>query len=156
MSKLPGRCDDLLSLDTIENSIDADMTGATAFVVGLPDASEHRVTYLNCRYGVSGQSRKLEIQVSLYTTAPAATARIQPTIDDFEAQGASPAKVAVSGIPATILSGGSTEGYGPSVILAYGQRTVAVTFDPTAVPAAEVDKDLIALAALAVKRTSPA
>lgn len=156
MTKLPGDCDGLLSEDVIDAAISTDISGATAFVVGLPDTATKRVSYVNCRYGVSGQSRQLEIQVSLYQSAAAAAARIQPTVDDFTQHGASASKVVVAGIPGRILSGGTGEGYGPTVILAYGQRTVAVTFDPSAVPAAEVGKDLIALAALAVKRTSPA
>jgi hypothetical protein len=40
------------------------------------------------------------------------------------------------------------------VVLAVGQRTIAVTFRANAISAAEVTKDLMKLAALAAQRTS--
>jgi hypothetical protein len=155
MTKLPGRCENRLSDDRVEHAIGASFDGDTAFIVGLPDNATGRISYINCRYGVSGQSRQLEIQVSLYRTAAKAAARIRPTIDDFAHHSATATKTTVDGIPATVLDGGTGEGYGPTIVLAYGQRTLAVTFEPGAVSAARVARDLTALAALAVQRTGP-
>lgn len=156
MRKLPGTCDSLLPLGSIVNALGHKVPGRTAFVVGQPDSATGRVTYLNCRYGLSRKqpSPGVEIGVNLYRTAAKAAGRIQPTVDDYTQHGARAAQVQVEGLPATVLVGGAGAGYGPTIVLSAGQRTVVVTLRRAAVPAAGVVKDLVAVAALAVQRTS--
>jgi hypothetical protein len=133
------------------------VNGRTAFVVGLPDASIGRIGYINCQYGVpqgnSGVAR-VEIQVSLYRTAAKAAARIRPTVNDYAEHGARTHKTQVAGLPAVLLTGGSGTGYGPTALMAVGQRTVVVTLRPGAFAAASVPRVLVALAGLAARRTS--
>jgi hypothetical protein len=157
MGKLPGGCEKLLPAGAVIDALGSKVAGRTAFVVGVPDPTIGRVGYINCRYGVPKQqaaSPKVEIGVSLYRTAKKAAARLQPTIDDFTQHAAKAAKATVAGYPATLLTGGVGTGYGPTVVLALGQRTIAVSLSPHAFAAATVDRDLMALAALAARRTS--
>jgi hypothetical protein len=156
MSKLPGECDGLLPAGSVEDAIGGPVNGDTDFVVGLPDPSIARVGYINCQYGVTSKTAppKIEIQVSLYRTPAKAEARVQPTIDDYTQHGAQVTHTTVDGHPATVLLGGTGAEYGPTLVMAIGQRTVAVSLAPDAVPASEATKDLTALGALAVRRTS--
>jgi hypothetical protein len=154
LQKLPGTCDDLLPQAVVEDTMHTSVSGDTAFVVGQPDTSIHRVGYINCRYGVGSPAATpaLEIQVSLYGTAAQAAARIAPTVSDYRAHGASAQDATAGGIPAKILTGGSGEDAASTIILAFGQRTVAISLgDP--VPADRQPAVLDALAALAVRRT---
>jgi hypothetical protein len=157
MTKLPGTCSHLLAPGSIDAAVGHRVTGRTVFVVGLPDASIGRVGYINCQYGVprgnTGVAR-VEIQVSLYRTAAKAAARIQPTVDDYTTHGAHSHKTQVAGLPAVLLTGGSGSGYGPTALMALGQRTVVVTLRPNAFPAASLTRDLTALAGLAARHTS--
>ena len=157
MTKLPGRCETLLASAAVADAIGRAFTGKTAFVVGTPDKATGRLNYINCRYGIGANPDNpgLEIGVSLYKTAGQANARIPLTITDFENNSATATKTAVEGIAATVLTGGQSAGYGPSIVLSYGQRTIAVTFRAGEVAAADAQKDLIALAALAIHRTAP-
>lgn len=153
MRALPGTCADLLSLGTIEDALGHPVPGKIAFVVGLPDASTGRLTYLDCRYGITsaGGTPGIEIGVNLYRTPAKAAARIAPTVSDFTAHGAAATSATVAGRPATVLLGGLGSGYGPTVVLADGQRTIAVTLQKAAgKPTAE----LLRLALLADQRSS--
>ncbi|MGH8862721.1 MAG: hypothetical protein ACRDVG_16060 [Jatrophihabitantaceae bacterium] len=153
MRVLPGTCDSLLMLGTIVDAVGHPVAGDTAFVVGAADPATGRVSYLNCRYGLTraAPNGSIEIGVSLYRTAAEAAARIAPTIEDFTQRGATPKHTTVAGSPATQLTGGQGAGYGPTVVLAAGQRTVAVT---VASSAADALGDLRRLTALAAQRTS--
>ena len=157
MTKLPGRCETLLGPAAVADAIGRAIKGKTAFVVGTPDKTTGRVGYVNCRYGIAKDvdDPGLEIGVSLYKTPGQANARIPLTITDFENNSATATKTTVNGVAATMLTGGTTAGYGPSIVLSYGQRTIAVTFRDGEVTAADMDKDLVALAALAISRTAP-
>lgn len=155
MTKLSGTCDDKLPLSVVGPAINESLPGLTAFVVGTPDASIHRVSYINCRYGLANQNATpaVEIQVSLYGTAAQASARITPTVADYKNNGATATKANAGGIPATMLTGGTAAGYDTAtLILAFGQRTVAVSLSD-AIAADKQAPDLSTLAALAVKRT---
>jgi hypothetical protein len=157
MHKLPGGCENLLPTGAVIDALGRKVGGRTAFVVGEPDPTIGRVGYINCRYGVSARQAadpKIEIGVSLYKTPKKAAARLQPTIDDYTHHAAKAAKATVAGYPATVLTGGVGTGYGPTVVLALGQRTIAVSLRPDAFAASTVDHDLTALAALAAHRTS--
>jgi hypothetical protein len=155
MTKLAGSCDDKLPSNVVGPAIGESLPGVTAFVVGTPDASIHRVSYINCRYGLADQNATpaVEIQVSLYGTAAQADARIAPTVTDYKNHGATAQQANATGIPATILTGGTAAGYDTAtLILAFGQRTVAVSLSD-AIAADKQVADLTTLAALAVKRT---
>jgi hypothetical protein len=131
------------------------LPGRTAFVVGTPDASIHRVSYINCQYGLAGEGATpaVEIQVSLYGTAEQAAARIGPTVSDYKQNGATATRTNADGIPAFLLTGGTGAGYdSATVVLAFGQRTVAVSVS-NEIPADKQAEDLTKLAALAVRRT---
>ncbi len=154
MTALPGRCERLLSLDRVSTTIGAPLPGVTAFVVGTPDPDISRIAYLNCRYGMAdvNATPTIEIGVSLYTTAAKAADRIPANVADYESNGASAEDIRVGTIDATLLSGGGGDYAGTTIVLSFGQRTVAVTASD-AIPAAEVQVDLIKLAALAVRQT---
>ncbi|MDQ6851983.1 MAG: hypothetical protein M3070_18995 [Actinomycetota bacterium] len=156
MKKLPGTCSDLLPAAIVDNTVNTTLHGKTSFVVGTPDRSIARVGYLNCRFGVTtAPVPAVEIGVSLYKNAARAAARINATVTDFGNHGASAKKVRVGAVPATILTGGNGTGYDvPTLVLSFGQRTVAVSVS-SRMPAANRTKNLTALAALALKRTAP-
>jgi hypothetical protein len=151
--ELPGTCDDLLSVGTIVNALGHDIGGKTAFVVGLPDATTGRISYLNCRYevGPDAPTGRIEIGVSLYRTAAKAAARIDPTVEDYANHGATSTATSVDGRPAHLLLGGAGADYAPTVVLADGQRTVVVTVHGSTDPSSE----LVRLAKLADKQTAP-
>lgn len=156
MRKLPGRCEDLLPIGSVMDAIGGKVGAGTAFVEGTPDAAIGRLGYLNCRYGVSKRvpAPAIEIGVSLYKTAAKAAARLQPTIADFVQHGAHPSQTTVHGLPATLLQGGTGTGYGPTVVMSAGQRTIAVSLRAGAFPASAVTKDLTSLATLAADQTA--
>ncbi len=153
--RLPGTCDSLLPLGTIIDALGTNIGGATAFVVGLPDPSEAKIGYIDCQYAISKGNpvAGIEIGVNLYRTRARAAARIQPTVADFAAHGASAARSTVAGRSATVLTGGTGTGYGPTVVTAVGQRTIAVSFRAGLVPAGQVTHQLLVLAALAEQRS---
>ena len=155
MSQLDGRCDGKLPLSLVSSTIDADLPGKTSFVVGTPDASIKRKSYINCRYGLADLDANptVEIQVSLYGTDAQASARIAPTVSDYKSNGATAKQTTVAGNPATILTGGGGTGYtNTTLIMAFGQRTVAVGVSDD-IAADKQEADLTALAYLALKRT---
>jgi hypothetical protein len=157
MHKLPGSCEDRLPAGSIDAAVHGRVSGRDVFVVGQPDTSIGRLGYINCQYGVprgNTDVARVEIQVSLYQTAGKATARIQPTINDYTDHSATPHKTRVAGFPATLLIGGTGSGYGPTALLAIGQRTLVVALRPGAFPASGVDGLLANLAGLAARRTS--
>ena len=83
-----------------------------------------------------------------------AAARIKPTVEDYTAHSATATRTEVAGQPATVLRGGSGTGYGPTLVMALGQRTIAVSLRNGTGPAGKIDTDLTALATLAADRTS--
>lgn len=159
MSRLPGPCDTTIPLGSVVDALGRPIGGATSFVVGTPDATIDRLSYINCRYGVpkaqqDKTSAAVEIGVSLYGSPAKAAARLAPTIEDYEQHAATASTTTVGGRPATVLNGGSGAGYGPTIVLADGQRTIAVSLRPGVVAAADLVKDLTTLAALAADRTA--
>lgn len=154
MSKLPGECDGLLPTPSIVNAIGQKVHGSAVFVVGLPDRSIGRVGYINCRYGGTKAQPAIEIQVSLYQSDAKAAARIGPNRDDFVGHGAKATKTTVGGAPATLLIGASGAGYAPTIVMALGQRTIAVSIEQGTVQSDKLTHDLQALAFLAAQRTT--
>jgi hypothetical protein len=146
-------------VSAVENAIGRDVPGNTSFVVGAAEADIGRLSYLNCRYGLPGGAAAqtatptIEIGVSLYRSAAAAAKRIPATVDDFENHGADEAPATVGALPATVLTGGEGDGYDvPTIVLASGERTVAVSIVPPS--GIQVTHELVAVAALALKHTA--
>lgn len=156
---LPGDCDAMLSEPVVENALNRTLPGRIAFVVGVPEADIGRIGYVNCRYGLpfgaaaARATPLIEIGISLYKTPALAAKRIPATVDDFLMNGATSTTTSVGGVPATLLLGGAGAGYGPTIVLADGQRTVAVTMAPSATHNARAD--LTTLAALALHNSAP-
>jgi hypothetical protein len=159
LSKLPGTCDTLLPQYAVTQAIGgAELTGTTAFVVGQPEPDIGRIAYLNCRYGVTGTGDKatpsIEVGISLYQSAAKAAARIPATRDDYTAHGAQATETTVKGHPGVVLSGGVGDGYDvPLLVVAAGQRTVAVSVASSVATGEKAISDASALAALALERT---
>ena len=158
-TRLPGSCTSSLPVSAVEKAIGRDVPGNTAFVVGAAEPDIGRLSYLNCRYGLPGGAAAqtatptIEIGVSLYRSAADAAKRIPATVDDFENHGADESPATVGTLSATVLSDGEGDGYDvPTIVLASGQRTVAVSIVPRS--GADVTRELVAVAALALKQTA--
>ena len=149
---LPGTCASQLPAGDVSHELGEKLRGATTFVVGEPDSSIGRMTYLNCKYGVShAKGPTVEVTVSLYRTGAQATQRIESTEQDFTNHGAAATATTVAERPATLLLGANLLFYGPTIVLAHGQRTIAVTLRPgTPRPAPLLEK----LGKLALLRTA--
>jgi hypothetical protein len=107
--------------------------GRTAFVLGVADPGIGRLTYLNCRYGLSAAVKGkpapvplVEIGISLYNSPAQAARRVQGTVEDYQSHGALNRAVRVGQVQGTVLTG-----YGlPTLVVASGPRTAAVTVSP--------------------------
>jgi hypothetical protein len=153
---LGGECADLLPLSTVEEALGRPVIGQTAFVRGVAEPNIGRLTYLNCRYGLTTPAKgkpapqpQLEIGVSLYNSADQAATRVKGTVADYRSHGASQQDAAVGQDPATILLG---YGY-PTLVVAEGPRTVAVTADPRLIATAPT-AGLVAVAQAALVATA--
>lgn len=160
-TKLPGTCDSLLPAYSVARAVGKNVfPGKDAFVVGLPEKDIHRLGYLNCQYGVTGSgaatTRQLEIGVSLYASETDAAARVPATVDDYTNHGAQAQDVKVGDLPATLLTDGQGDGYAdPLLVLAAGQRTVAVTVTKAVATGAAVATAATKVAALVLSKTAP-
>lgn len=129
---LGGQCDDLLPVTTIDEALGRPVIGSTSFIRGIAEPNIGRLTYLNCKYGIPRAVKgkpapvaQLEIGISLYKSLAQAQSRLQGTIDDYRSHGASPQQLSVGEAQATVLTG-----YGsPTLVVADGPRTVAITID---------------------------
>ena len=157
-TELPGTCDTLLDDGSVFDAAGIKpLAGSDAFVVGKPDPVIHRLAYLNCRYGVTGKGAAatpaIEVGVSLYATSTDATERIAATVDDYTAHGASVSTTQVLGQRASMITGGSGAGYDvPTLVVADGQRTVAVSIDKTVTM--RITDAAVGIAKLALRRSS--
>jgi len=130
---LGGRCEDLLPVGIVNIALRRTVIGRTAFVLGVAEPDIGRLTYLNCRYGLSAPVKgkpapvpAVEVGISLYRTAAQANRRLQATIDFYRAHGAVDRAVRVGTGQGIALTG-----YGlPTLVAAAGPRTVAVTVTP--------------------------
>lgn len=157
---LGGACDSLLPLWQIWQSSGLTFSGATRFVVGVPEPNIGRLAYLNCRYGIPAPHGAapaeplIEIGVSLYRTIAEAQARVRGTVFDYLANSAAESNRAVAGQRAVLLTGGIGPGYDvPLLVLAAGQRTIAVSVATRAGAWAARWPAMLALAELALTRT---
>lgn len=159
MKKLSGNCDSLLPQVDVEQTMGVRFAGKTAFVVGVPEKNIGRLGYLNCRYGLgagAGAVPDVEIGISLYDTPAQAQSRLTGTIEDYRSHGAAPSPASVSGMDGTLLVGGSGAGYEvPLLVVASGQRTVAVSVLDKLLTASKRGPVMAKLAALALQRTAP-
>jgi hypothetical protein len=159
LTKLSGTCDTLLPDTSIGAVIGGPpLAGVDAFIVGRPEPAIGRLAYLNCRYGVTGAGAtakaKIEIGISLYSSADKAASRIAATVEDYTAHGASGQPTTVDGQSATMLTGGVGAGYAdPLLVVASGQRTVAVNVAPSVASGQKATDDAASLATLALKGT---
>lgn len=159
LTKLSGTCDTLLPDSAVTGALGVtQLVGDDSFVVGQPEKDIGRLAYLNCRYGLTGKGAaavpKVEIGVSLYTSATKASARIGATGDDYAAHGAMSADVTVDGLPGKLFTAGVGTGYEiPLLVVASGQRTVAVSVATSVATGDKVTKASTDLATLALKRT---
>lgn len=130
---LGGRCEDLLPVGTVNIALRRTVIGRTAFVLGVAEPDIGRLTYLNCRYGLSAPVKgkpapvpQVEIGISLYGSPAQAERRVQATIDYYRTHGASDRAVRVGSVQGTVLTG-----YGlPTLVVGAGPRTTAVTVSP--------------------------
>jgi hypothetical protein len=159
LTKLSGTCDTLLPDTSVSAVIGGPpLAGVDAFIVGRPEPSIGRIAYLNCRYGVTGAGAtakaKIEIGISLYSSADKAASRVAATVDDYTAHAASGQPTTVDGQSATMLTGGVGAGYeDPLLVVASGQRTVAVNVAPSVASGQKATDDAASLATLALKGT---
>jgi hypothetical protein len=161
MTKFSGTCYSLLTLYDVQRTAGYPIGGKTAFVVGVPDKTLGRLTYLNCRYGLpatppgGSATPQIEINVALYGTAADAAKRAASTVSDYVANGATPAQVTIADNPGTILIGGTGAGYSvPLLVASSGQRTVAVSLNKGGLPSTRRTQILSDLGALALTNTA--
>lgn len=156
---LPGNCASLLPLVDVAHAMrNVTLAGRTDFVIGTPDKTIGRLAYLNCRYGISGTGSaadpKVEIGVSLYQGPGQADGRVQATVADYRAHGATATRTLVDGRSGQLLMGGRQPDYHDALmVIADGQRTIAVSVDPALAAAPAIAQDGAAVAALALART---
>lgn len=159
MKKLPGNCDSILPQVDVEDTMGVHFAGKSAFVVGVPEKNIGRLGYLNCRYGLSanaGAIPEAEIGISLYDTPDQAQKRLAGTVDDYRSHGATQSAATVSGTAGTLLVGGDGAGYNvPLLVVAFGQRTVAVSVVDKLLAPSERGAVMAKVAALALQRTAP-
>ena len=159
MTKFSGNCYALLTLYDVQRTAGYTIGGKTAFIVGIPDKSIGRLSYLNCRYGVpaapKGATPQIEMTVALYSTPAQAERRAAGTVSDYVANGATATQVTVGDVPGTILTGGLGAGYSvPLLVTSSGQRTVAVSLNKSGLSAAKRTEILSNLGALALTNTA--
>jgi hypothetical protein len=159
MKKLSGTCDSLLPQVDVEDIMGVRFAGKPAYVVGVPEKNIGRLGYLNCRYGLSagaGAVPDAEIGISLYDTPNQAQTRLAGTIDDYRSHGATQSAATVLGMDGTLLVGGSGAGYDvPLLVVASGQRTVAVSVVDKLLAPERRGAVMAKVAALALRRTAP-
>jgi hypothetical protein len=158
-TKLNGTCDTLLPDYSVEQALGGKpLGGTTAFVVGKPEPDISRIAYLNCRYGITGTGAsaipKIEIGMSLYTSSEKAAVRITATADDYTAHGATATDTPVRGKTGKLLTGGVGTGYDePVLVVASGQRTVAVSVGKAFATGSAAAADATKIASLTLRRT---
>jgi len=160
VTRLAGTCDTLLPMSAVENAIGRLPPGKTAFVVGVPEKDIGRLAYLNCRYSMPARSAGapvtagIEIGISLYGSASQAQHRLAGTITDYVGHGATRSSLTIAGHDAALLLGATTPGYDiPLLVVASGQRSVAVSIMSTIAPGASRRRVMSELAAVALART---
>ncbi len=116
----------MLPFTDLDQALGRPLFGQTVFTKGVAQPSIGRTGRVTCGYGVPNNGRgvpPVEVGVSTYKDVESATSRVEATVSQLRAIGASQRAATVSGLPATALSTGSSF----TVLLAQGSRTIAVT-----------------------------
>lgn len=129
-SPISGECGSILPVSAVDQVLGSQLPGTTSFIVGTAEPDIDRISYLNCRYGipapVEGQPEpapQIEVGVSAYGSPASAQSRVQGTVDAYRGEGATAKQV-----PVGQLTGTELVGYGdPTLVVASGNKTVAVT-----------------------------
>ena len=156
VTRLRGTCETVLTKFDVNDALGVELLGKSEFVIGTPDRTIGRLGYINCRYGVGPGAAAVppvEVGVSLYNSAAQAARRAASTVDDYRNNGAAQASVTVAGHEATILSS-TRPGFDiPLLVVASGQRTIAVSVVSRLVPVATRNVVMAKIASLVVTRT---
>lgn len=146
---IAGECPSVLPISALEQVMGVPVIGKTEFVVGVPEPSIDRISYLNCRYGLGDKVEgapdpvpQVEVGVSAYGSPASAAARVQGTIEAYRGQGATQSSVPVGGESGTVLIGSGE----PTLVVASGNKTVAVTVISALLPAGKRDAILAGIA----------
>jgi hypothetical protein len=130
---LPDGCEILLPFGDLDEALGRPLFGQSRFTKGVAQPSIGRTGRITCQYGLNAQGKgtpQVEVGISDYTDAEAATKRVQATVAAERGAGATQGEATVGGIPATLLGGGKVV----TLVLAQGSRTVAVTLQRTLAP----------------------
>ncbi len=124
---LPETCDDALPLLDLDRALGTTLVGRTTYIEGAPDPEINRTGRMTCRYGIPvgrAGSHRLELSVSTYTDEASAADRVEVTVLSARQQGSRSAEVRVGGEQGFLLTRG---GIRPTLVVASGTRTVALT-----------------------------
>jgi hypothetical protein len=127
VAALPETCDDALPLLDLDRALGTTLVGRTSYIEGEPDPKINRTGRMTCRYGIPvgrAGSHRLELSVSTYTDEASAADRVEVTVLSARQQGARSAEVRVGGEQGFLLTRG---GIRPTLVVASGTRTVALT-----------------------------
>ena len=119
----------MLSPTTVDMIVGQPVIGRSSFVIGAPDPTINRISYINCRFGITAavgqpEDPQVEVGVSAYASVASAAARVTGTVDGCRGSGGASASVAVqTGVTGTVLTGCGTT----TLVAANGNRTVAVS-----------------------------
>ena len=157
---LGGSCDSLLPLAQIWQSSGLTFAGLTRFVVGVPKPNIGRLAYLNCRYGIPPQhganadgaaDRDRDQPVPHTRAGPGAGPRHRLRLPLQQRHRSHPDRRRTARRPAQQRG---RAGYdAPLLVLAAGQRTIAVSIAGRAGTSATRWRAMAALTALALART---
>ncbi|MDQ2839050.1 MAG: hypothetical protein M3Y89_16795 [Actinomycetota bacterium] len=155
-ASLGGRCADLLPVTGVDEALGRPVIGKTTDILGVAEPNIGRLTYLNCRYGLAAAVKgkpaptpPVEIGISLYKSVDQAARRVLGTVDDYRSHGGTEKDAAVGTNLGSILLG-----YGsPTIVVAAGPRTVAITVDAKLIAGAP-NSALVALATFVLNATA--
>ncbi len=125
-ASLPTDCTLLLTHASVNRVLGRTLAGQTTYIKALPEPSIGRTGRVSCRYGVSGKSVPIEVDISGYETVAQATNRVKISVAAEVDGGAHTTQTTIAHEPATITIGPDGS------LLIYGSvnRTVAVTLAP--------------------------
>ena len=123
---LPGGCDQLLPFTDLDQALGRPLFGQSRYVRGVAEPAIRRTGRVTCQFGLADNGRGpalLEVGVSTYADAAAATARVAATVASLRGAGLSLKTATVAGQQATLI--GTKADY--NLVVARDDRTVAVT-----------------------------
>lgn len=123
---LPGGCDQLLPFTDLDQALGRPLFGQSRYIRGVAEPDIRRTGRVTCQFGLADNGRGpalLEVGVSTYADAAAATARVAATVASLRGAGLSQKTATVAGQQATLI--GTKADY--NLVVAKDDRTVAVT-----------------------------